>query len=242
MPNKSKSKTKRYADAMPIFVHRRFSIVKLQPMSTSRLRYLAVLVLIGISDSESRDTISVGHRVCGIQECKRSIASLLRVVGRQELLETGASSKIILKCDVRRQVRARVKGAGSLSIIEASGESVLEHPVGAGFWCIEALSCAIAGVVDAVLEEKIDLGHDAGDVDAAEVANASTVIGRCLETGELMLGDLSFADRVVVIGISTWEHVDISVVIIILITDAETLESGTEDGGGEEEGRENGVG
>lgn len=119
--------------------------------------------MVGISDNESRDTKLVGLCAGGIQESKRSIAPLLRVVGRQELLEAGASVKIILKRDVRRQVGAGVKSTRSLSIIETCGESMLEHPVGAGFWCIEALGCAVAGVVDAVLEEQVDLGYDARD-------------------------------------------------------------------------------
>jgi hypothetical protein len=203
---------------------------------------LAVLVLVGIPDNESRDTIVVWLRVGGIQECQRSITSLLRIVGRQKLLEAGASVQVVLKRDVGRQVGAGVQRARSLPIIEARGEGMLEDPVGAGLGCVETLGCAVAGVVDAILEEEIDLRHDARDVDSAEIADAAAVVGGCLELWELMLGDLAAADGVVVVGVVAGEHVDIGVVIVVLIADAETFEGGAEDGGGEEEGGENGVG
>lgn len=119
---------------------------------------------------------------------------------------------------------------------------MLEYPVGAAFWGLEAAGCAVAGIVDTVPEEEIDLGHNAGDVDAGEVANTSAIIGGGLEARELMLGDLSSADGIVVVGITAGEHVDISVAVIVLIADAEALESGTENGGRQEEGGENGGG
>jgi hypothetical protein len=119
----------------------------------------------------------------------------------QELLEPYAS-KIVLKGDVRGQVWSRVKGARSLSVIQAGRECVLKHPVSAGFWGVEATSCTIAGTVNAVLEKQVDLSDNAGDVDAGGVAHAAAVIGGSLKAGELVLGDLSSADGVVVVCIT----------------------------------------
>ena len=137
---------------------------------------LAVLSALSIPDSKARDAILINLGVGRIQERKRSVASILGVVCRQELLEPLASSKIVLKSDVRGQVRARVKGTGSLSVIQAGCECVLEHPVGAGFWSVEAASHAIAGAVNAVLEVQVYLSDDTSDVDAGEVAHTAAVI------------------------------------------------------------------
>lgn len=56
----------------------------------------------------------------------------------------------------------------------------------------------------------------------------------------MVFGDLSLADGVVVICITAGEDVDISVGVVVLIANAETLEGGTEDGGREEEGGKDG--
>ncbi len=135
--------------------------------------------------------------VC-VQEGKRSVASSLGIVAGQELLEALALGSIIRKSDVHRQVRAGIESARSLSTITGH-EGVLENPVGAGFWCLEAASCAIAGALDAVTEEEVDLGHDTSDVDATVVADAAAIVGGCLESGEFALGDVSFADGVLVV-------------------------------------------
>lgn len=162
-------------------------------------------MLVGIPDDEPRDTILVWLSVFDIQERKRSIAALLGVIGRKKKIEPSASSKVILQRDVGRQVWAGVQGAGSLSIIEPSGKGVLEHPVCAGLGRFEAARCAVACIVYAVLEEQVDLCHNAGDVDAAEVAHASAFVGWGLEAGELVLGDLPFADRVLVVCVVSWK-------------------------------------
>jgi len=106
-----------------------------------------------------------------------------------------------LKSDIRGQVGAGVESAGSLAIIPLL-ESVLEYPVGAGLGSLEAASCAVAGIVDAVAEEEIDFGDNTSDIDAREVSDTSTLVGRSLEVWELVLGDLPFADGVVVILVS----------------------------------------
>ena len=64
-----------------------------------------------------------------------------------------------------------------------------------------------------------------------------------MKAGELLLRYLAAADGVVLVSIASWEDVQVTVVVVvILITDAETLEGGTEDGRGEEESGEDGVG
>jgi len=85
--------------------------------------------------------------------------------------------------------------------------------------------------VDAVLEEQVDLSHDARDVNAAEVAHASAFVGGGLEAGELVLGDLPSADGVLFVCVISWKHVDVRVVVVILVADAEARESCTKDGG-----------
>jgi hypothetical protein len=78
---------------------------------------LAVLSALGIPDSEARDTILVMLGIRLIQEGKSSISAGLRVVGGQQLLETSASSEIVLKGDVLGKVGRAVQGAGALSVI-----------------------------------------------------------------------------------------------------------------------------
>jgi len=67
---------------------------------------LSILSALSISDSEARDTVLINLGVGYVQERKRSVASLLGIVCRQELLEPCASSNIVLKGDVRGQVWA----------------------------------------------------------------------------------------------------------------------------------------
>jgi len=159
---------------------------------------LAVLSALGIPNSETRDTILIDLGVGHIQECERRIASHLGVVAWRQSLEPGASSKVVLKSDIRWQVGAGVESARSLAIIPLL-ESVLEHPVGTGLGSLEAASCAVAGIVDAVAEEEIDFGDNTSDIDAREVTDTSTLVGRSLEVWELVLSDPPFADGVIVI-------------------------------------------
>lgn len=103
-----------------------------------------------------------------------------------------------MKSHIRWQVGARVQSARALAII-ALLKSVLEHPISAGLGSLKAASCAVAGIVDAVAEEEIDFGDNTSDIDTREVSDTSTIVGRSLEVWELVLGDLPFADGVIVI-------------------------------------------
>jgi len=191
---------------------------------------LAVLPALGIPHSETRDTIFVDLCVGLIQESERRISTRLGVVAWRESLEAGASSKIVLKSDVQGQVGAGVQGARTLAIISCL-EGVLEDPVGAGCRGLETALCAVAGIVDSVAEEEIDFGDNTSDIDAGEVSDASTIVGRCLEVGELVLGDLPLADGVIVVLVARWENVDVGVgVVVVLIAYAKALEGGTKDG------------
>jgi len=203
--------------------------------------YLAVLPLVGIANDEAGNTILVGELAVIIQEGKRGVTTLLWVVGGHQLLESGASTKVILKSDVGWEIRARVQGAGSLAIVTWQ-EGVLEDPVGAGCWCLKASSGAVAGGIDAILVEEIDLGHNTGDIDAREIADASTIVRWSLEVRELVLGDFALADRPVVVLVLGGEDVDVGVGVVVCVAAAEASERGCQDGGGGQESREDGGG
>jgi len=170
-----------------------------------------------------------------VEEGERSIATLLRVVIRHQLLEPSASSKIVLQRNINGQIRARIQSATPLAIVTLH-EGMLEHPIRTTRRSVEAASGAVAGGMDPVASEEVYLCYDAGDVDAWEVTHAAAIIRGGLELRELVLGDLSAADGVVVVGVASWEDVDVGVGVVVLVTDAEAAEGAAEDGGGEEEG------
>jgi hypothetical protein len=207
--------------------------------------YLAVLSSLNISDSEARDAILVWLSSCLIESGDGSIASKLGVHANDtgSLRETQSSAvlQIIDQGNTLWKVGAGVQGAGSLSIIQASSESMLEYPVGAALWAVEALSCAVAGGVDAVFEVQVDHGDDAGDVDTFEVADTATVVVWGLKLGEFGLGDLSLADGPVFVFVGVGEDVDVVVGVVVCVAAAEAGEWGSEGGGGEES-REDGGG
>ena len=161
-------------------------------------RDLTVLSALGIPNSETRNTILVDLGVGHIQECERRIASLLGVVAWRQSLEPGASSKVVLKSDIRWQVGAGVESTRSLAIIPLL-KSVLKYPVGTGLGSLETAGCAVTGIVDAVAEEEIDFGDNTSDIDAREVTDTPTLVGRSLEVWELVLCDLPCTDGVIVI-------------------------------------------
>jgi len=134
-----------------------------------------------------------------------------------------------LKSDVLRQVGTGVQGARALAII-ACLEGVLEDPVRAARGSLEAASGAVAGIVYSVAEEEIDFSNDTSDINTLEVSNASAIVGRRLEVWELVLGDLPFADGVIVVCVASGEHVDVAVGVVTLVANAEALEGGAEDG------------
>ena len=119
---------------------------------------------------------------------------------------------------------------------------MLEHPVGAGCWGLETFGGAVAGVVDAIFVEEVDHGHDAGDVDAGEVADAAAVVRGGLKGRELMFGHFALADGVVVVLVSGREDVDVMVGVIVLVALADALKRSSEDAGCEDESGENGGG
>lgn len=200
---------------------------------------------LNISDSKARNTILVWLGSGLIESSDRSIASSLGVHANDtsSLRKTQSSAilQVIHKGDILGKVGAGVKRARPLPVIQASGESVLEYPVGAGFRAVETLSCAVAGGVDAVFEVEVDHCDDAGDVDALEVADAAAVVGGGLELGEFGLGDFSLADGPVVVFVCAGEDVDVAVGVVVLVAAAEAGQGGSEDGGGEES-REDGGG
>jgi len=195
------------------------------PPQTWCAGYLAVLSSLNISNSESRDTVFIWLGSSLIESSDRSIASKLGVHANDtsSLRETQTSAvlQIIDQGDTLGKVGAGVQGARSLPIIQTSSESMLEYPVGAALWAVEALSCAVAGRVDAVFEVQVDHGDNAGDVDAFEVAYAAAVIGGSLQLGEFGLGDFSLADGPVVVFVSVGEDVDVAVGVVVCVAAAE---------------------
>jgi len=169
--------------------------------------HLAVLALVDIANGEAGDTIVVWHGAVDIQERERSVTALLSV-RTHESHNTEASRlvKVVVKSDSLRKIGAGVQSARALVVVDGgASESVLEHPVGASFWALEACVNAVAGGVDAILVVEVDHGDNAGDVDAWEVSHAASIVVWCLEEGELILGDLSLADSVVGILVSAGE-------------------------------------
>ena len=169
------------------------------PLSNSRppSPRLAVLLVILVLSHEARHTIRVGNSHGGIAKGERRAAAGLGVVCRLELLEAGAAGEVVRKGDVGGQVGARVEGAGALAAVEMGDEGVLVDPVGAGEGARQALGDAVAGAFDAVFEVEVDLGDDAGHVDALVIADAAGLVLGDLEVGESSGGDFGFADGAV---------------------------------------------
>lgn len=119
---------------------------------------------------------------------------------------------------------------------------MLEDPVGAAGGGFETAGCAVAGGVDAVFVVEVYHGDNTSDINAREVADTSAIIGRGLQTRELMLGNFAFADGIVVVFVSPREDVDILVGVIILIALAKAVERTSKDARSEKDGGENGGG
>ena len=126
----------------------------------------------------------------------RGAASLWVVLGL-ELVESDALGEVIGERDIGWQVGAGVERAGALAAIERGDEGVLVDPVGAGEGAGQALGDAVAGAFDAVFEVEVDLGDDAGHVDALVVADAAGLVLGDQEVGESSGGDFGFADGAV---------------------------------------------
>jgi len=119
---------------------------------------------------------------------------------------------------------------------------VLEDPVGAAGGGFETAGCAVAGGVDAVFVEKVYHSDNTSDINAREVADTSALVGRSLQSRELMLGNFASADGIVVVFVSPREDVDIFVGVIILIALAKAVEGTSKDARSEKDGGENGGG
>jgi len=98
---------------------------------------------------------------------------------------------------------------------------VLEYPVCARRWAIQASCSAVAGTFDAVLEEEIDGGYNSCHVDAGVVADAATFAGWSLEVWEALLGDPAAADGEVVVAVSGRKDIEIAVGVIVLLAHLE---------------------
>jgi hypothetical protein len=176
--------------------------------------YLAVLALVDIADSETRDSICVRHSPVGVQECERSITALLSV--HADNTEANTLIKVVVQSDVLGKVGAGVESARALVVINyGSDESVLKDPISTGLRTVETSSGTVAGRVDAILVVKVDHGNDTSDIDALEVTNTSSILGWCLELRELPLGNLALADGVVIVLVVAGEDVDVAVVATI---------------------------
>jgi hypothetical protein len=178
--------------------------------------YLAVLALVGIADSEARDSIVIRHSPGGVQERKRSITALLSVHANNT--EANTLVEVVVQSDAHGKVRAGVQSAGALVVIDCgSGESVFIDPVGARLWAIQTSNGTVAGRVDAILVVKVDHGNNTGDVDAPEVTDTSSIVGWCLELREFPLRDLALADSVVIVLVVVGKDIDILVAIIAIV-------------------------
>jgi len=146
---------------------------------------------------KARDAIWVRDGTRRILEREKRSAASLRVIPGRELIEPSAVGEIVREGDIAWQVGARVESARALAVVDGA-EGVLVDPVGAGGGAGEAGGDAVAGRVDAVFEEEIDLCYDAGHVDALKVADAAGFGVRDLEVGECGGVDFVFADGALV--------------------------------------------
>ena len=231
-------KSNRYANADTTNPnHASLSPIPRTPDELTR-EYLAVLALVDIADSEARDSIGIRHRPVDVQERKRSVTALLSVHANNT--EANTLVKVVVQSDPLGKVRAGVKSAGALVVIDrGSDESVFVDPVGARFRTIQTSNGTVASRLDAILVVKVHHGNDTSDVDSPEVADTSSIVGWCLELREFPLRDLALADSVVVVLVATGEDVDIAVAVIAIVASV-LAEWASEDRGGKSENGENG--
>jgi len=151
--------------------------------------------------------------------------------------KASAVVQVVIESDALGEVGAGVESARALVVVKTSSEGVLEDPVGASLWAIEALSGAVASRFDAILEVEVDHGNDTGDIDTLEVADTSSILGWGLELRELVLGDLALADCPIIVLVGAGEDVEVRVGIISIVTHAEWA---SEHAGGDSQDGENG--
>jgi hypothetical protein len=238
-PTTSLKQSQRYADAdanAPNSKCESFPFRK--PLMCWLDEYLAVLSLVNVADRKARNSVCIRHGIVDIQESERSITALLSIHANNA--EASALGQVVVQSNTLGKVRAGVESAGALVVIDfGAGKGVLEDPVGAGFWSVEALGGTVAGGVDAILEVEVHHRNDTGDVNALEVTDASAVVGRSLEVWELALRNFALADCPVVVVVKARKDVDVRVGVIAVVTHAE---GSCENGGGKSQDGENGGG
>ena len=196
--------------------------------------YLAELALQGVTDGEARGSKFIHHGPVNVQECLRSITALLSIHAHNT--KASALVQVVVESDTLGEIGAGIESAGALVVVDScSSEGMLEDPVGASLWSLEAGAHTIASTVDPILVVEVDHRHDTSNIDAREVAfrmlvrrnrwaanqeltDAATIMRRSLQLREFVLGHLSLADGVVVVAIGGWENVDIGIIVVPIVT------------------------
>ena len=160
--------------------------------SMQQSQTLTVLLAIGILRHKARDTMHVWDRIVHIFEGERRTAAHLRVLGKK--IDVNASGQIVRERDVGGKVGRGVQCAGALAAVKSLVKGMLVDPVGARERAGKTGGDAVAGGFDAVAEEEVDFGDDAGHVDALVVADAAGFVVRDQEVGEGGGVDFIFAD------------------------------------------------
>jgi len=117
--------------------------------------------------------------------------------------EARALCQIVVKSDSLGKVGAGVQCARALVVVNSgSGEGVLEDPIGTGLGPFKTSNGAVTGRVDSILVVEVDHGNDTSDVNSREITDTSSVVAWCLQLRELVLGDFTLANGVVVIFVT----------------------------------------
>lgn len=113
--------------------------------------------------------ISVPERLRNHRASLRVIAQVPDLLGVDVLVELAV--EVDLDGDAGGQVELRVERAGAVAGSDGRGRRELVHPRRAGAGPVEALLDAVAGALD-LGEGQVDLGDDAGHVEAGDVWEA----------------------------------------------------------------------
>jgi hypothetical protein len=142
---------------------------------------LALSLPVGELPDGAGDSIWVGGGVqVGVHEGLRDGRASLRVVAVGHDLSgvdvlVGAVVEVEGEGDVGRQVELRVERAGAVAGLDRGGGRELVDVGGTGGGSVQALLDAVALVLD-LREGQVDFGDDAGDIEAARVADAAVVL------------------------------------------------------------------
>ncbi len=129
-----------------------------------------------LPDSARESIIISGGVEIGILESLRHDSAHLGVIAHSSDLlgidvDILVAIEIDLDIDVGRKVELAVEGAGAVAGLNGGRGGKLVHPRGAGGGAVEAGLDAVALGAD-LREGQVHLGHDAGDVKAADVCGA----------------------------------------------------------------------